>query len=283
MVETQTEKPSVTLTIPSWILAFGKIADYAAKTVSSGAKNAVEEIKSVGQSDDKDQADKTTKEEPTENNTSNSKKFKFQFKKTNLNISRKLKLDRIKGARGSVKKHPKIALVVLIVVLILGFVVFKIAKPNKTVSDGIGGITSGANSLANVNVNKRFEIPIKNKDGSQTGEKLGITITTIEKTREILIKNSPAKTKNGKIFLILNIEIQNDTKKQLSVRPVDMVRLIGDDGRSYAPEVHNNAVTAEPVSLRKTKVGYVVEETKNSFKLFVGEVRGQQEPIEVSF
>ena len=112
---------------------------------------------------------------------------------------------------------------------------------------------------------------------------MGITITNIEKTREILIKNNPAKTKNGKIFLVLNIEIQNDTKKQLTVRPVDMVRLIGDDGRSYAPDVHNNEVTAEPVSLRKTKVGYVVDENKNNFKLFVGEVRGQQEEIEVVF
>ncbi len=283
MIETQTDKPSVTLTVPSWILAFGKLVDYAAKTVSGGAKNAVEEIKSAGQSDDKGQTDETTKEEPTENNTTTSKKFKFQFKKTNFNISRKLKLEKIKEIKVPVKKHPKISLAVLVVVLILGFGAFNIAKPNKTVSNGISSITSNVNSLANVNVNKRFEIPIKNKDGSQTGEKLGITITNIEKTREILIKNNPAKTKNGKIFLVLNIEIQNDTKKQLTVRPVDMVRLIGDDGRSYAPDVHNNEVTAEPVSLRKTKVGYVVDENKNNFKLFVGEVRGQQEEIEVVF
>ncbi len=289
MIETQTDKPSVTFTIPSWILAFGKFVDYAAKTVSAGTKNAVEGIKSAAQpdnsdkSDNNDRVDETLKEKSSENITPPSKKFKFKFSKVNLSFLKKLKLEKIKGAKGSIKKHPKISLAVLVVVLILGFAAFNIAKPNKTLGNGINSITTSVNSLANVNVNKRFEIPIKNKDGSQTGEKLGITITNIEKTREILIKNNPAKTKNGKIFLVLNIEIQNDTKKQLTVRPVDMVRLIGDDGRSYAPDVHNNEVTAEPVSLRKTKVGYVVEESKNSFKLFVGEVRGEQEPIEVSF
>lgn len=292
MIETQTEKPTVTIAVPSWILAIGKFVDYAAKAVSQGTKNAVEGIgdndkadgkRSDGERLDNENSKEIPEEKSAENKPSPSRKFNFQFKKVDFNFLKKLKLEKIKVIKGPFTKHPKIAIGVLIFVVAVVFVTFKIAKPNGTASNSIGSITSNTNSLAKVNVNRRFEVPIKNKDGSQTGEKLGITITTIEKTNEILIKNSPAKTKNGKIFLILNIEIQNDTKQQLTVRPVDMVRLIGDDGRSYAPDVHNNEVSAEPVSLRKTRVGYVVEQSKNNFKLLVGEVRGQQEPIEVSF
>ncbi|MEK7581478.1 MAG: hypothetical protein AAB512_04285 [Patescibacteria group bacterium] len=279
MIETQTDKPSVTFTIPSWILAIGKFVDYAAKTASLGTKAAVEGIRGAGQSD----REGTDETKPVEDKATPPRKFNFHFKKVNFNFLKKLRLEKIKGIKAPFKKHPKIAIAVLVFILAVVFATFKIAKPSQSVSNSIDSITSGINSLAKVNVNRKFEVPIKNKDGSETGEKLGITITTIEKTNEILIKNSPAKTKNGKIFLVLNIEIQNDTKKQLTVRPVDMVRLIGDDGRSYAPDVHNNEVSAEPVSLRKTRVGYVVDGSKNSFKLLVGEVRGQQEPIEVSF
>lgn len=256
--------------------------DYAAKTVSEGTKRAAEGIKSVGQSHE-EKTDETSKEGPEEENTNPSRKFKFHFNSVNFGLLKKLKLEKIKAIGAPFKKQPKIALLVLAFVLVVVFAVFKVAQPNGAVSNGIGNITSSTNSSAKIDVNRRFEVPIKNKDGSETGEKLGITITTIEKTNEILIKNSPAKTKNGKIFLVLSMEIQNDTKKQLTVKPVDMVRLIGDDGRSYAPDVHNNEVSAEPVSLRKTRVGYVVDGSKNSFKLLVGEVRGQQEPIEVSF
>ena len=292
MIETQTEKPTVTIAVPSWILAVGKFVDYAAKTVSAGTKNAVEGIKNTDKADgkrsdeerlDNENSNETTDEESSEDKKSSTKKFNFQFKKVDFNFLKKLKLEKIKVIKGPFNKHPKIAIAFLVFFLAVVVVAFKIAKPNQAVSNSIGSITSNTNSSAKVNVGRRFEVPIKNKDGSETGEKLGITITTIEKTNEILIKNSPAKTKNGKIFLVLNIEIQNDTKKQLTVRPVDMVRLIGDDLRSYAPDVHNNEVSAEPVSLRKTRVGYVVDQSKNNFKLLVGEVRGQQEPIEVSF
>ncbi len=290
MIETQTEKPTVTIAVPSWIMSIGKIVDYAASAVLRSSKAAIGGNSGVEQSDGRENMNTggASEGQSSENATPPSKKFKFQFNKfnkLNFNFARKLKMEKIKGIGVPlrIRKHPKIVLIALAIVLVLGFAAFKIAEPNKAAGNGINGIVSSENSSTKVNINRKFEVPIKNKDGSETGEKLGITITDIEKTNEILIKNSPAKTKNGKIFLVINMEIQNDTKKQLTVKPVDMVRLIGDDGRSYAPDVHNNEVSAEPVSLRKTRVGYVVDRSKNSFKLFVGEVRGQQEPIEVSF
>lgn len=198
----------------------------------------------------------------------------------------KVSVDALKSRVGNTfrfaKSHKKVSAGVIVVTLLIVFVaVAKVTGNNPQAV--VGGAASAANSQNNINVNRRFEIPIKTKDGTETGEKLAITITNVEKTPSILIQNKPAKTKEGKTFLVINIEIQNDTKKQLNVRPIDMVRLVGTDGRNYAPDVHNNEVPSEPVSLKKTRVGYVVDEGQNKFKLLIGEVRSSQETIEIEF
>lgn len=254
--QTHGAKPSLTLTFPSWILAIAKVIDYGTNAVGDTAEKIEEKV------------------------FRRPSLPKFSFNREKLP---KLNLKFLGSFYGFSNKHKKLSVFVIVILLVGGFAAFKYSSNdiNLGAKGEALGLTSSTDSI--VAVNRRFEIPIKNKDGSETGERLGITITTIEKTQNILIKNSPAKTKNGKTFLVLNIEIQNDTKKQLTVRPVDMVRLIGDDGRSYAPDVHNNDVGVEAVSLRKTRVGYVVDESKKNFKLLIGEVRGQQEAIEIGF
>lgn len=183
-----------------------------------------------------------------------------------------------KGFVGGKKlyRHKKIIVFALLIILAGGFFFVRTKGDNSNPSAQVSGAIS-----SQVPVNRKFEIQIKTKDGKETGEKLLITVTSIEKTDNILIQNKPAKTKAGKTFLIINLEIQNDTKKQLKVKPVDMVRLIGNDGRNYAPDVHNNEVSSEPISLKRTKVGYVVDEVQKNFKLLIGEVRGTQETIEI--
>lgn len=283
MIETQTDKPSVTFTIPSWILAIGKLVDYAAKNVSDGVKNAVEELKGSDQTNDTEQEDEKPKVEHAENVTPPSKKFKFHFKRTNLNISRKLKLEKLRGLKNSARMHPKIALVVLVIVLMLGFITFKIAKPHKATINGANSATSSENSSTKINVNKKFDVSIKTQDGKETGDKLHVTITTIEKTDSIIAQDKPVRTKDGKIFLLVNMEIENTTKQELAIKPNDMVRFIDNEGRSFAPEVYNNGVKADAVSIKKTRVGYVVDSAQNTYKLMIGEVRVKQEQIEVSF
>ena len=79
------------------------------------------------------------------------------------------------------------------------------------------------------------------------------------------------------------MEIENTTKQELAIKPNDMVRFIDNEGRSFAPEVYNNGVKADAVSIKKTRVGYVVDSAQKTYKLMIGEVRVKQEQIEVSF
>lgn len=243
---TQGQKATLTLTIPSWILEFAKMVDY-------GAGKVADKVQSVA------------------DNVSKSPRFKLDMRE---------KFGKIKN-KFSFKSYKK-AVIFAAILIAVGAAFAALKATGGDPQAVVGGVAT--NSVGGqVNVNRKFEVPIKTKEGKETGEKLLVTVTMIEKTPNILIQNKPAKTKEGKTFLILNMEIQNDTKTQLKVKPVDMVRLVGEDGRNYAPDVHNNEVNAEPVSIKKTKIGYVVDEPQNKFKLLIGEVRGSQETIEVEF
>lgn len=131
-------------------------------------------------------------------------------------------------------------------------------------------------------LNRKFEIPIRSASGKETGDKLAITFTTVDQAKRILIQGKPATARDTKAFLILNLEIDNSTTNQLTVRPVDFIRLVDSKDRSYAPDVHNNEVVAEPVSIKKTRVGFVVDENQENFKFLIGELNGNKEAVEVA-
>jgi len=239
-------KNTVTLTLPSWFMAATKVKDYAKQTIEKG-----EEIK--------------------ENNIKNPLK--------------KIPTDKIKKVAtnflNKVKQKPKISIAVIIVVLIS--VVLVTGLSGKSNNSVVSGITSNTDYSPDkiATVNKTIEIPIREQDGEDTGQKLKITFSTIDKAKRILIKGQGATAREGKVFLILNMEIENDSTNQLTVRPVDFIRLIESDDRSFAPDVHNDDVEVEAISIKKTRVGYVVNEEVSIFSFAIGEISGDKDLIEV--
>ena len=77
--------------------------------------------------------------------------------------------------------------------------------------------------------------------------------------------------------------MENSTSNQLTVRPVDFIRLTDSEGRTFAPDVHNNDVVVEPISIKKTRVGFVVDENQKEFKFLVGEINGPKKEVIVRF
>lgn len=138
------------------------------------------------------------------------------------------------------------------------------------------------NPQTQIEVNRRIEMPIRDESGQVTGSTLPITITTADRSKRILIQGKPATSRDGKMFLILNLEIDNNSTNQLTIRPIDFIRLLDNDGKSFAPDVHNNEVKAEPISIKKTRVGFVVDENQKSFKFQFGELSGSKDIIEIA-
>lgn len=239
---------TVTLNIPSWMMAASKVVDYAKQ-----AKEAGEEAK----------------EKALKNPLRNLPTDKFKEKFSSFS--------------SKFKKGPKIGIAVAVVLLLVVGVIF-VSTRNGGATSVVSGIKDSGTDYSpdsTVAINKTIEIPIRNQDGSDTGDKLKISFSNVEKAKRVLIKSQGATARDGKAFLILNMEIENKTTNQLTVRPVDFIRLLESDERSFAPDVHNDDIEVEAISIKKTRVGYIVDDAQSSFKFAIGELSGNKDIIEV--
>lgn len=168
---------------------------------------------------------------------------------------------------------------VLILILIVGLIGFGISK-SKKVTGSPTAVTNGVQTNGNptLGINKEYNFPIYNK-GKKTENNLKMVVTTVERSDKILINGKPASAKDGKDFLIINLEISNPTQDKLNIRPVDFFRLVDDQGNQFAADVHNDPVKAEPISIKKTRIGFLVDEKQKSFKCLVGEINGEKQEV----
>lgn len=167
---------------------------------------------------------------------------------------------------------------VILVVAILAMAVIAILiisgnRPDQAISRQLAQQT--------LNIGKTFEFPIRGADGKTIDNNLKMILTTAEKTNQILIKGQPATARTGKLFLILNIELDNPTNNQLSLSPVELIRLVDSSDRRFAPDVHNDEVKIEPISIKRTRVGFVVNQSDKQFKIQVGEVSGEKQTFDL--
>lgn len=172
--------------------------------------------------------------------------------------------------------------VIIAIVLVAGVIIASLGL-YKGKSLPISQSSSGQTKISEnaVSLNKELNFPIYNQ-GQKTENNLKMVMTTAERSDKILVNGKPASAADGKDFLIINIEITNPTGDKLNVRPVDFFRLVAQDGRQYAADVHNDPVKTEPISIKKTRIGYVVTESQKSFKFLVGEINGEKQEIEIN-
>ena len=204
-------------------------------------------------------------------------KLKFNFPKETF-------LQKAKGTVAFLKRRPKMAIGVglglLVIIAVLVF--FPGVNPNSAVKK-VAGSQTDFTAEKQVSIGSRFEVPIRKEDGTETPDKLIMNLTTAESSKRILIQGKPATSRDGKTFILINFEVENSTSNQLTVRPVDFIRLTDNENRTFAPDVHNNDVAVEPISIKKTRVGFVVDENQKEFKFLVGEINGPKKEVVVKF
>lgn len=166
-----------------------------------------------------------------------------------------------------------IAAAVVIVVLGAWYFTKNSKADNNTVS---------LSPTASGNLNKQIAFPIRDKDGKDTGNKLTVNFTSLERTNKILYSGKPLSAKQGKDFVVSNIEIENTTKDRLTVRPVDFIRLQDAGGKNYAADIQINALKVEPLSVKKTRTIFIVNEEPKTLKFLIGEINGNRETVEVT-
>src|SRR3990167_5580311 len=168
--------------------------------------------------------------------------------------------------------------------LVLGLVVAAIAflLLANFVAKAVGNKPSSNNGPA-ISVDKTFQSTGRTKDGRLTDGTLPIKITTAEITDNILVKGQKATTRNGKLFLLVYLEIENKYQVALYSKPVDLLRLVRTDGKRIAPSVSQGDVEIRPLSVKRTNVAFVIDAKEKNFTIEVGEVKGNKEAIQINF
>lgn len=136
-----------------------------------------------------------------------------------------------------------------------------------------------------VKVDKSYDFPALNNQGKTTSYKIKFKIVSAEKTNQVLVNDKVFTAKNNKLFLILNLELKNDVTQQLNLFPGDLVRMTyhNNEENKFAADLHNNLVAIAPISTKLDRLGFVVPDNVKDFKLYVGELEGKKEMIEVHF
>lgn len=129
---------------------------------------------------------------------------------------------------------------------------------------------------------QNFDVVAKTKDGKNTNGKFQVEVTSAHKAESLLIQGQKVIARNKKVFLVVNMEISNSYKVALYNQPVDSFRLIGADGKRYAPTAHQGNVEVRPESTKTSNVGFIVPVDQKKFKVEVGDLNSDKVILEFS-
>lgn len=173
------------------------------------------------------------------------------------------------------RRNYLIALVVIIVAVAIVKMVF--------FSSGATQINDGSIfPKSQATLNKKLLFPIKNRDGNPTGNELVVNMTTVGRTERVLYNGRPLIARQSKDFLVVNMEVENSTRDRLTIRPIDFIRLVGEDGKNYAPDFQTNPVKVEALSVKKTRTIFIVDDGSKNIVFLLGDLNSEREKVEVA-
>ncbi len=137
-------------------------------------------------------------------------------------------------------------------------------------------------SVESILVNRSFEFTAQNKAG-ETEEKLKFTLVSAEKVKQVSRQNVPIRAAEDQEFLVIGLELENETKETLYLYPAELIRLVDEQGKKFAPDYYNQMAEVLPISVKKDEIAFNVNATQKTFHLQVGEIEGEKETIEIKF
>lgn len=164
-----------------------------------------------------------------------------------------------------------------IIVLLTGYILKNSSRGNSLQKENAAEL---AKSLSEKAVNKSYNFSTKDKNGKEIV--LKYNIVSAKKVKLIATKGQPYKSGAGEVFVVLSLELQNDSSLPLNVNSADFVRLIKEKNKKYAPDFYNGVVTVLPISVKKDEIAFTVNDT-NKVKFQVGDIDKPKKDLEVIF
>lgn len=172
----------------------------------------------------------------------------------------------------------------LIILVVLGYKIIVNKSSSKAVEPK--AIETQGNQIVTLNREFEFSIPAINDGGQFIAKKEGkikFKLNEAELKKDIKVKGESRQASEGQIYLILRIELQNDTPDRLAIISSKYVRLIGLENKKFSPDFHNAMVAVDPLSVRRDIVAFIVNKDSKNFTFQVGELEGEKQSIEVAF
>lgn len=203
--------------------------------------------------------------------------FFMALRDSTLTANAEALLERIhmqKIFRKPVLGRKNIIIGVVVLLVLIGFFIFRPGKQS-----------AGSPTTKTVKVSRTFSFPAIASTGRLSDKKISFKMATAEKTDQVIVKDQTFIAKNKKMFLIINVELKNDSTQPLNIAPGDLIRLTynGDDKNKYAADLHNNLVPVAPISTKLDRIGFVIPKDVKDITLYVGELEGNKEAVAVHF
>lgn len=131
-----------------------------------------------------------------------------------------------------------------------------------------------------IRVDQSVELPVTSGKEKET---VIITFTTAEKTDQVVVDDKEIRARQDKLFLIANFEIDNNLVTKATILPAEVIRLVTEKDKKFAPDLHNNQIDILPISTKIDRVGFVISKDAKDLKLQVGPLTGEKKIIQLSF
>jgi len=171
---------------------------------------------------------------------------------------------------------------IIIIAIVLVLIGVKYISANKSSSNGITVSSSKDVKSMRITLNQTFDLPIPTKDNSLSP--LKVTFTTAQLTNRIVVGGKAKNAAKGTQFLMLNLLIENSNNKRVNLKTRDMIRLIDNNNKKFAPRYFNKDVAIEADAVKKDTLGFLVPEDIKIFKIQYGLVSsGDKKILELKF
>lgn len=171
-------------------------------------------------------------------------------------------------------------LTIVLSVLLVCVAIFSLTKNKKTSSQKNSlNLSEKAVPISETKVNKSFDFLIKK--GAK--DKFSINIEKASLVKLVTSKGKPMVPKQGEIFLLLYLKLENNLTVGLNINSQNYFRLIDKEGKRYAPDFYNTSLQVLPISVKSDNLGFVIKEGEKNIQIQVGEVDGEKKTVEIQF
>ncbi|QQG43315.1 MAG: hypothetical protein HYW45_03910 [Candidatus Daviesbacteria bacterium] len=172
-------------------------------------------------------------------------------------------------------------LIAALIIAILGGAGYLVSRFYDTGSQNASPSSSSVKSQR-ISLSESFEIPT-GLEGKDAGAPLKVSFQRAQLANRIFISGKPVMAKDGTKFLMLNFLLENSNSKALNVKTTDLIRLIDQNGKKFAPSYFNKGKPLAADSTKKDTLGFLVPDNIKEFKIQYGTIDGPKKLLELKF